>query len=72
MANQTKTPSVFGKLQGTAFSVLDAVDHTAKAVAETAWAAENLARAARVKSQQFADSIEAETNTNNQSENDAD
>ena len=64
MSNETtKTvnPSVFGKLQSTAFSVLDAVDHSAKAVAETAWTVENLAKAARIKSQAFADEIESST-----------
>ncbi len=65
MTNQTKSPSVFAKIQGTAFSVLDAVDHSAKAVAEAAWTMENIAKAARIKSQQFCDGIEADANTNN-------
>ena len=59
-SDTTVKPSVFAKLQSTAFSVLDAVDHSAKAVAETAWAAEELARAARIKAAAFAKEIEDE------------
>ena len=52
--------ALFKKAKSTTMAVLDAVEHTANTVAQAAYAAEELATAARMKATKFRQNVEAE------------